>query len=75
MGMYWEQIADFKAKTIARGEPLVFNGGPASILCTFPAQGQTNLGYMFLIEFLVDSYIVRLRQVAACPRAVRPMLT
>ncbi|KAI9703779.1 MAG: hypothetical protein M1836_007549 [Candelina mexicana] len=57
MGMYWEQIAAFKAETIAKGEPLIFNGGPASILCTFPAMGQTNLGYLFFIEFFVDSFI------------------
>lgn len=58
---------------------MVFNGGPASILCTFPNPNQTcvnlrpnsyanqephlhdatsrNLGYLFMTEFFVDSYI------------------
>lgn len=57
MGMYWPQIQAFKAATLAEGKPLVANGGPASILCTFPNPDQTNLGYLFLIEFFVDSYI------------------
>ena len=60
MGMYWEQISAFKEATLAKGEPLVFNGGPASILCTFPNTTQNNLGYLFLIEFFVDSFIVSL---------------
>ncbi|CAF9939729.1 MAG: hypothetical protein ALECFALPRED_008273 [Alectoria fallacina] len=57
MGMYWPEIQEFKAATLAAGKPLVFNGGPASILCTFPNPNQTNLGYLFLTEFFVDSYI------------------
>ncbi|KAI9810669.1 MAG: hypothetical protein M1827_006128 [Pycnora praestabilis] len=57
MGMYWEQIAAFKAETLAAGKPLVANGGPASILCTFPGETQNNLGYLFFIEFFVDSFI------------------
>lgn len=77
MGMYWPQIQQFKAATLAERKPLVANGGPASILCTFPNPDQTydrildhahdlevdgsirNLGYLFIIEFFVDSYIVR----------------
>lgn len=81
------EIQEFKAATLAAGKPLVFNGGPASILCTFPNPNQTyvkssilsilfhpslyvynielhlhaassrNLGYLFMIEFFVDSYI------------------
>lgn len=41
MGMYWPEIAAFKAETLAAGKPLVANGGPASILCTFPNPTQT----------------------------------
>ena len=41
MGMYWPEIQAFKAETLAAGKPLVFNGGPASILCTFPNATQT----------------------------------
>ena len=58
MGMYWQEIAAYKEMLVAKGEPLVFNGGPASILCTFPNTNQTNLGYLFLTEFFVDSFIV-----------------
>lgn len=36
---------------------MVFNGGPASVLCAIPNADQTNLGYLFLIEFFVDCYI------------------
>ena len=57
MGMYWPEIQEFKATSIASGKGLVYNTGPASILCTFPNPTQTNLGYLFLTEFFVDSYI------------------
>jgi glycerol uptake facilitator-like aquaporin len=59
MGQYHEQIAAYSAATVAAGEGNVFNGGAASILCSFPGATQNNLGYLFLIEFFVDSYIVR----------------
>ncbi|MCJ1224876.1 hypothetical protein MMC12_001523 [Toensbergia leucococca] len=57
MGMYWPEIAAFKADTLAKGLPLAANGGPASLLCTFPNPSQTNLGYLFMTEFFVDSFI------------------
>ena len=41
MGMYWPEIAAFKADTLAKGLPLAANGGPASLLCTFPNPSQT----------------------------------
>ena len=41
MGMYWPEVQKFKAETLAAGRPLVYNGGPASILCTFPNPDQT----------------------------------
>lgn len=41
MGMYWPEIQAFKAASIASGKGLVYNGGPASILCTFPNPTQT----------------------------------
>lgn len=31
---------------------------PAGILCPFPEPSQNNLGYLFFIEFFVDSFIV-----------------
>ena len=55
MGMYWEQIQAFRA---ASHMPVFSNVGVASILCTFPAPTQTNQGFLFLIEFFVDSFIV-----------------
>lgn len=58
MGQYHEQISAFSAASIAAGKGTVYNGGPASILCTFPGEKQNNLGYLFLIEFFVDSFIV-----------------
>lgn len=58
MGMYWPEISAYKQELLAKGLPLVVNGGPASILCTIPNPGQTNLGYLFMIEFFVDSFIV-----------------
>lgn len=60
MGMYHEQISAYEETLRASGvTSMVFNGGPASFLCSFPATDQTNLGYLFFIEFFVDSYIVR----------------
>ncbi|KAF2108630.1 aquaporin-like protein [Lophiotrema nucula] len=57
MGQYHEQMSAFAAKTTAAGMGTVFNGGPASVLCSFPGETQNNLGYLFLIEFFVDSFI------------------
>lgn len=58
VGMYWEQLSAYSAALKAAGEPSMnFLGGPASILCAFPST-QQSLGFLFLIEFFVDSYIV-----------------
>jgi len=57
MGCYWPEIQAAKAADIAAHGTAVFNGGAASILCTFPNLGQTNQGYLFLQEFFVDSFI------------------
>ena len=57
MGMYWPEISAMKAEFIAKGLPLVANGAPASILCSFPNPSQTNTGYLFMTEFFVDSFI------------------
>lgn len=57
MGMYWPQIQAMNEEYIAAGKPLIANGAPASILCSFPNPDQTNLGYVFLIEFFVDTFI------------------
>lgn len=57
MGMYWPQIQAMNEEYIDAGKPLIANGAPASILCSFPNPDQTNLGYVFLIEFFVDTFI------------------
>lgn len=57
VGQYWEQLSAFAEASKAAGTGLVYNGGPASILCSFPGPTQYNLGYLFFIEFFVDSYI------------------
>jgi len=57
MGTYRQQIRDLEGVMRAKGLPMVMNGGPASILCTFPGENQHNLGYLFLIEFVTDLYI------------------
>ncbi|KAK4614005.1 Aquaporin-3 [Fulvia fulva] len=58
MGLYHEQLEAYAEGLRATGvTSMVFNGGPASVLCSFPAETQHNPGYLFLIEFFVDSYI------------------
>lgn len=60
MGMYHQQLSEFEISLRAAGHTgsMVFNGGPASVLCSIPNGNQTNLGYLVLIEFFVDFYIV-----------------
>lgn len=60
MGMYHQQLSEFESSLKAAGHSgsMVFNGGPASVLCSIPNGNQTNLGYLFFIEFFVDVYIV-----------------
>ncbi|KAI4143968.1 MAG: hypothetical protein LQ340_006818 [Diploschistes diacapsis] len=55
-GMYWQQISAYSDKLTAAGEPLVSATGPAFIFCTFPLATQS-MGYLFFIEFFVDSFI------------------
>ncbi|KAH8807809.1 aquaporin-like protein [Xylogone sp. PMI_703] len=58
VGQYRQQIWDLKAKLIAEGvTSFNFNGGPGSILCSFPNADQTNLGYLFMTEFFISSFI------------------
>ncbi|KAL7793701.1 aquaporin-like protein [Trichoderma ceciliae] len=56
MGMYHQQIDEMKAVFIAAGKPLVANGAPASILCSFPNPDQS-MGYVFMIEFFADLFV------------------
>lgn len=57
MGQYHVEISAFTAESKAAGKGTVYNGGPASILVTIPNPNQTNLGYLFLNEWFVDSFI------------------
>jgi glycerol uptake facilitator-like aquaporin len=57
VGCYWPEIQAAKALDIKNHGTAVYNGGVASILCSFPNPNQTNQGYLFLQEFFVDSYI------------------
>ncbi|KAH0495920.1 hypothetical protein TgHK011_009445 [Trichoderma gracile] len=56
MGIYHQQIVEMKEALLAAGEPLVANGAPASILCSFPNPDQT-MGYVFLTEFFCDCFV------------------
>ncbi len=57
MGLYWPEISALKEANLAEHGTAVFHGGAASILCSFPHPTQTNLGYLFLVEFFVDAFI------------------
>jgi len=57
MACYWPQIQAAKAVDLHEHGTAVYNGGVASILCSFPNPDQTNQGYLFFQEFFVDSYI------------------
>lgn len=66
MGMYHVQLSEYADALRATGvTDMAFNGGPASVLCSFPGKTQNNLGYLFLIEFFVDSYIVSTKAIRA----------
>ncbi|KAK7533320.1 aquaporin-like protein [Phyllosticta citribraziliensis] len=73
MGQYHEQIAVFNAASLAQTGSQVYNGGPASILCTFPGVDQNNLGYLFMIEFFVDTYLAMV--IWACLDPANPFIT
>lgn len=54
---FWPQIRELNAAFTEAGKPLVAQGAPASILCAFPGPGESNLGYVLLMEFLADLFI------------------
>jgi len=58
MAQYHEQIDAYRSSL----QPLhlgdVFMGGPASIIAMYPQLNQNNQGWLVLIEFFVDSFIV-----------------
>lgn len=65
MGQYRQQIVAFSEASVKAGLGNVYNGGPASIFCSYPGATQS-LGYLFLIEFFVDSFIVRSSSFTLC---------
>lgn len=58
VGQYHPQMTALAAAFTAKGLSPNSLGGPGSILCAFPEATETNYGYLFFIEFFVDSYIV-----------------
>lgn len=58
-GMYWQQISFVKEFLEAnhQSQAVVSATGPAAIFASYPADGQHNHGYLFLIEFFADSFI------------------
>lgn len=57
VGQYHPQLTALAAELTAKGVSPNSLGGPGSVLCSFPAPTQTNYGYLFFIEFFVDSFI------------------
>lgn len=57
VGQYYPEMKLLEAEIIATGASANSLGGPGSILCSFPGPKQTNYGYLFLIEFFVDSFL------------------
>ena len=55
-GQYHQQISAFAEASIAQGKGTVYNPGPAAIFMAIPLENQS-LGYLFFIEFFVDSFI------------------
>lgn len=57
VGQYWPQLHALDLKLQAAGVSSNSLGGPGSVLVSIPAATQTNLGYVFLVEFFVDTFI------------------
>jgi glycerol uptake facilitator-like aquaporin len=57
LGCYWPEIRAAKALDISAHGTVHYNGGVASILCSYPNANQTNQGFLFLQEFFVDAFI------------------
>ncbi|KAN0119601.1 aquaporin-like protein [Hyaloscypha variabilis] len=57
VGQYHPQLMLLAAGLRKQGISPNSLGGPGSILCSFPGPTETNYGYLFFIEFFVDSFI------------------
>jgi glycerol uptake facilitator-like aquaporin len=58
MAQYHEQIGELSHALHKAHKPDVMMGGTASILTTYPTATQHNQGWLFVIEFFVDSFLV-----------------
>ncbi|KAJ9263656.1 hypothetical protein DTO212C5_7441 [Paecilomyces variotii] len=54
--IYWNQIRALKEAMLAANQPLVSPLGPAGIFLSLPGTSQ-RFGYLFMVEFFVDSLI------------------
>jgi len=57
VGQYHPQLTLLAAEIRSTGASANSLGGPGSVLCSFPAPTETNYGYLFFIEFFVDTFI------------------
>lgn len=62
VGQYYPQLTALAAEFRAKGLSPNSLGGPGSVLCSFPGATETNYGYLFFIEFFVDSFIGSVRR-------------
>ena len=60
VGQYYPELQALAATCAKEGRSANSLGCPGSVLCSFPGPTQTNYGYIFFIEFFVDSFIVSL---------------
>lgn len=60
VGMYHQQLEMLAAGFREKGANLISSQGPPGVLCSFPAPTQS-LGYLFMIEWFVNMYLVSLR--------------
>lgn len=59
-GQYHQQLEAYRLTLEKVGMPDVFMGSPASIFTSYPHGNQTGQGWLVLIEFFVDAFIVSL---------------
>jgi len=56
-GQYYEQLTAYKENLIAHHLPVVSSTGPSQVFAPYPLPTQNNQGFLFLIEFFVDSFL------------------
>jgi hypothetical protein len=55
---YYEQISTFKEQERIAGRDPYYDGGLVSMFVTVPPANRHNLGFLFITEWLVCSYVV-----------------